>query len=211
MTGYPISAKALAEAIGTFFLVLTIALVITDPTSSQWGPLAIAAVLCAMIYATGHISRAHFNPAVTLAYVLLSDCKPKEVIPYLAAQLTAAGAASFTALILRGHPELAPMTFDLIPTLIAEFVFTFALVVVIMNVALRQPGNQHYGLAIAATVLAGILAVGDTSAAAFNPAVLVAFAITGFARIADLWPHLLAQLTAATAAAVAFRAMTKSE
>lgn len=209
MTGYPITAKALAEALGTFFLIFTIALVITDPAASQWGPLAIAAVLCAMIYAIGHISRAHFNPAVTLAYALLKDCKPREIIPYLAAQLTATTAASFAALIIRGHPELEPATFDLVPTVIAEFTFTFALVVVIMNVALRQPNNQHYGLAIAATVLAGILAVGPISAAAFNPAVLLAVTIIGYANFADLWPHLLAQLTAATAAVYAFKAMTK--
>ncbi|MEO1718002.1 MAG: porin, partial [Planctomycetota bacterium] len=150
------------------------------------------------------------NPAVTLAYALLKDCKPGEIAPYLAAQLAATAAATVTALAIHGTPELQPRTFDLVPTLLAEFTFTVALVVVIMNVALRQPNNQHFGIAIAATVLAGILAVGETSAAAFNPAVLVAFALTGFANTTDLWPHLLAQLTAATTAVFAFKAMTSN-
>ncbi|MEL6498238.1 MAG: aquaporin [Planctomycetota bacterium] len=211
MPSYPLTAKALAEFIGTYFLILTITLAITDPTPSPWAPLAIAAVLCAFVYATGHISRAHFNPAVTLAYALLKDCKPREIAPYLAAQFAATAAATFTALAIHGSPELAPRTFELVPTLLAEFTFTFALVVVIMNVALRQPNNQHYGFAIAATVLAGILAVGETSAAAFNPAVLVSFALTGFANATDLWPHLLAQLTAATTAVLTFKAMTTKQ
>ncbi|MGP1272012.1 MAG: aquaporin [Phycisphaerales bacterium] len=203
----PLRAKALAEAVGTFFLVLTISLVITDPTPTGWGPIAIAAVLAAMIYALGHISRAHFNPAVTFAFVLMRDCTPREIAPYLAAQIAAAGAASFLALILQGSPEMPPRTFDLVPTLLAEFVFTFALVVVILHVALRQPGNQHYGITIAAVVLAGIVTVGPISAAAFNPAVLICFAVTDFANPSDLWPHLLAQLTAAITAVFAFEAM----
>ena len=93
------------EFIGTFFLVLTIGCTGIASAPGVIAPLAIGAVLMVMIYAGGHISGAHYNPAVTLGVFLRGRCPGSDVLPYWGAQLHGvAGAAGIVGLALRGAP-----------------------------------------------------------------------------------------------------------
>lgn len=199
--------RALVEFIGTLLLVLAIGLAVLPPGAGALAPLAIAATLCALIYAGGHVSEAHYNPAVTLAALLRGWLPARHALPYFIAQFLAAAAAAGIVLFLKpSDPAAAPLTIDPLPTLIAEALFTFALVFVILNVATTAAlkNNQFYGLAIALTVLGGILAVGPISGAVFNPAVLLALTIMGIIQPTDTWPHLLGQLAGSLVALAAF-------
>ena len=116
------------EFIGTFFLVLTIGCTGLAAAPGVIAPLAIGAVLMAMIYAGGHISGAHYNPAVTLGVFLRGRCPASDVLPYWGAQLLgAAGAAWIVGLALRGAP-VSPFVAPVVGAFLAEFFFTFALV-----------------------------------------------------------------------------------
>lgn len=204
--------KYLVEFIGTFFLTLTIATAAVYGTAGTLAPFAIAAVLMVMIYAGGPVSGAHYNPAVTLAVFIRGRCPARDVARYLLAQLIAAILAAFTAkALVTIPPELMalvnkPLTLNTAPTLLAEFLFTFALVFVILHVATSRAadGKSYFGLAIAGTVLAGALTVGSISGGAFNPAVTVMLQLLGKIHGADLWLHLLPQLLAAAIAARVF-------
>ncbi|MEI6862365.1 MAG: aquaporin [Verrucomicrobiota bacterium] len=99
--------KYLVEFICTFFLVFTIGMVVRE--HAMLAPLAIGAVLMAMIFAGGHVSGAHYNPAVTLAVYLRGKCEAKDVAPYWAAQFLAAAAAGPLVIFLtdgRATPAL---------------------------------------------------------------------------------------------------------
>lgn len=143
-------ARYLTEFIGTFFLVFTIGMVVT--ADSALAPLAIGAVLMVMVYLGGHISGAHYNPAVTVALLLRGKLSPGDGAPYLVAQLLAAFLASGAVFLVAGD------TFAPVPgagasaaqAFLAEALFTFALVLVILNVATAKAteGNDYYGLAI---------------------------------------------------------------
>ena len=151
-------------------------------------PLAIGSVLMAMIYAGGHISGAHYNPAVTLGVFLRGRCPVSDVLPYWGAQLLgAAAAALIVGFALRGAP-VSPFQAPVFGAFLAEFLFTFALVYVVLNVATADAtdGNSYFGLAIGFTVLAGAFAVGQVSGAAFNPAVAIGASIRGPAPVVQL-------------------------
>ena len=75
--------KYIVELIGTFFLVFTIGNVVIEPGAGPLAPLAIGAALMVMVYAGGHISGAHYNPAVTLAILIRGKCDAKDVAPYV--------------------------------------------------------------------------------------------------------------------------------
>ena len=127
--------KYIAEFIGTFFLVLTVGCTVIPGAASVIAPLAIGAALMVMVYAGGHISGGHFNPAVTLAVFIRGRCEAKDVIPYWLAQLAAAVAAAFVAVFLVGK-EGVPMEIKNVPVaFVAEFLFTFALAYVVLNCA----------------------------------------------------------------------------
>lgn len=93
------------------------------------------------------------------------------------------------------------------PSLIAEALFTFALVLVILNVALdrRIEGNQFYGIAIGLIVVGGAYTVGPVSSAVFNPAVAFGSMLNGMLPWNALWVYLLANLAGAVAAAFSFQ------
>jgi aquaporin Z len=203
--------KYLVELIGTFFLVFTIGIAVIEPGSAgDFAPVAIGSVLMAMIYAGGHISGAHYNPAVTVAFVVRDRFETKDVVPYLLAQLFAAAAAAGAVMYLKG-PEVVVQPSDLAANLpqvmLAEILFTFALVFVILNVATARgtEGNSYYGLAIAVTVVAGAYAVGGISGAVFNPAVAVGISIMGLSTWNNIWIYLVANLVGAVIAALMFR------
>lgn len=200
--------KLAAEAIGTFFLVFTVGQTVLDPGAGQFAPLAIGFALAVMVYATGHVSGGHLNPAVTLGVYLRGRATGGDVLGYWAAQLLAGAVAAMAVLYLKGAPATAE-ALAVGPALVAEFLFTFALVFVVLSTATVRAteGNSYFGLAIGATVMVGAYAVGGISGAAFNPAVAVGAVLLGLARAADLWIFLVANLAGGAAAALVFRAL----
>ncbi len=201
--------KLIVEAIGTFFLVLTIGQVVLEPGAGALGPLAIGSVLMVMVYAGGHISGAHYNPAVTFGVWLRGRATAAELGGYAVAQLLAGVLAALVVVYLKDAPAGVPLALEVGPAFVAELLFTFALVFVILNVATARgtEGNSYFGLAIGFTVMAGAYAVGDVSGGAFNPAVAVSLIVLGIAAPASLWIYLVAQLAAGAAAALLFNAL----
>jgi aquaporin Z len=199
--------KYIVEFIGTFFLVFTVGMAVQS--GSPLAPLAIGASLMVMIFAGGHVSGGHFNPAVTLAVWLRGKCDTKDVVPYWIAQLAAGAVAALIVVFLKGKPsELIIGSHAVVPSLIVEFLFTFALAWVVLNVATAKgtSGNSFYGLAIGFTVLTGAVAVGGVSGGAFNPAVGLGVVVMGLEKISQLWIYVAADLAGGAVAALAFKA-----
>ena len=206
--------KYIGEFIGTFFLVTTIGCVVVSPhDAGPMAPLAIGSALMVMIFAGGHISGAHYNPAVTLAVFLRGKCPAQDVIPYMVAQVVAAAVAGGVVLYLKANPKVPVATPDIARALLAEFLYTFALCYVVLNVATAKgtSGNSFYGLAIGFTVLTGAYAVGAISGGAFNPAVAVGITVMGLSAVANIWIFLVANFAAAAAAAFVFRVINPDD
>ncbi len=205
--------KYLVEFIGTFFLVLTIGFAVVKPGADAMAPVAIGAILMVMIFAGGHISGAHYNPAVTLAVFLRGKCPARDVIPYWIAQIAGACLAAGVVIVAKGTSQGPPADPDIVKALIVEFLYTFALCFVVLNVATAKAtaGNSFYGLAIGFTVLAGAYAVGPISSAAFNPAVAVGITIMQLIVPAKIWIFFVANFAAAACAALAFKAIHPGE
>ena len=202
--------KYIAEFIGTFFLVLTVGCTVIGAGTGVIAPLAIGASLMVMVFAGGHVSGAHYNPAVTLGVFIRGKLKAADVVPYWIAQILGAALAAFlVGKFLRAGVTVTPMAPKLVPALLAEFLFTFALVYVVLHTATAEgtSGNSFYGLAIGMTVMTGAFAVGDISGAAFNPAVAVGISLMGISAWANLWIYLVADLVAGLCAAFVFVAI----
>ena len=200
-------AKYLVEFIGTFFLVATIGFTVLAPGAGDMAPLAIGATLMVMIFAGGYISGGHYNPAVTLAVFLRGRCPAIDVPGYMIAQVLGAAAAAAIVLFMKGNPPVVAMQPDVTRALVAEFLYTFALCYVVLNVATAKgtSGNPTYGLAIGFTVLAGAYSVGAVSGGAFNPAVAVGITVMGLSQLANIWIYLVANFVGGAAAAITFR------
>jgi aquaporin Z len=199
--------KYVVEFIGTFFFVATIGFTVVKPgDAGALAPLAIGSALMVMIYAGGHISGGHFNPAVTLAVCLRGKCPQSDVLPYWAAQILGAALAAGVVMFVKDFPTVEAAKPDVVKALLVEFLFTFALCYVVLNVATAKgtSGNSFYGLAIGFTVLIGAFAVGGVSGGAFNPAVAVGITILGLSAVANIWIFLVANFAAAVAAAYVF-------
>ena len=201
--------KYVTEGIGTFFLVFTIGMV--SVTGSAGAPLAIGAALMVMVYLGGPVSGAHFNPAVSIA-VLMRGAMPKsDLLPYVAAQLLGATIAAAVVVVLTGSTFAPAPSAGPLQAVAAEALVTFALALVVLNVATVEStkGNSYYGLAIGFTVLAGASAVGNFSGGAFNPAVgmgpILVDTISGGGSIADVWIYLVGPIAGAVCAAPVFR------
>jgi aquaporin Z len=200
--------KYIAEFIGTFFLVLTIGCTGIGAGAGVIAPLAIGAALMVMVFAGGHISGAHYNPAVTLGVLIRGKLKRVDVVPYWIAQFVAAViAALLVSKCLRAGAPVTAISPKIGPALLAEFLFTFALVYVVLNAATAEgtSGNSFYGLAIGMTVMTGAFAVGDISGGAFNPAVALGITLLGISSWGNIWMYLVADLAAAVVAAVTFQ------
>jgi aquaporin Z len=202
--------KYLMEFIGTFFLVFTVGMTVIGSGAGALAPLAIGASLMVMVYAGGHISGGHYNPAVTLGVWLRGKCDAKDVVPYWVAQFAAAFAASAGVKYLKGGINVMPGSLSTGPALLAEFLFTFALVFMVLNVATSKgtDGNSFYGLAIGMTVMTGAYAVGGVSGGAFNPAVALGISFMGLAAWSNIWIYLVAELAAGAVAAFTFKALS---
>lgn len=94
--------KYIAEFIGTFFLVLTVGCTVIGNGAGAFAPLAIGSALMVMIFAGGHISGGHFNPAVTLGVWLRGKCAAKDVGPYMISQIIGGVLAAFAVKFLKG-------------------------------------------------------------------------------------------------------------
>jgi aquaporin Z len=199
--------KYLTEFIGTFFLVLTVGMTVIAPGAGSLAPLAIGSALMIMVYAGGHVSGGHYNPAVTLAVWLRGRCGMADVVPYWCAQIAGGVVAAILALALKGNPNVTPMDLPVFPSLIAEFVGTFALAYVVLNVATAKgtAGNSFYGLAIGFTVMTMAFALGGISGGAFNPAVATGITVMHIAKASNIWIYLLGNLLGGAMAAGVFR------
>jgi len=200
--------KLVVEAIGTYFLVLVIGQVVLGGAGG-FAPLAIGLALATLVYAGGHVSGAHYNPAVSVAVWLRGGMGAADLLPYWLAQVIGAVSAAFTVRVLSAGSLATPIDVLTLPTFLAEFLFTFALCFVVLNVATVRStdGNSYYGLAIGLAVMSGAYAVGGISGGAFNPAVVAGLVTMGLLSAGHLGIYLAAQLLAAAAAGGIFRAL----
>jgi aquaporin Z len=209
--------KYLVEFIGTFFLVLTVGACVVNPNVGVIAPIAIGSILMVMIYAGGHISGAHYNPAVTVAVTLRGRLSAGDAVFYIVAQIVGALLAAGAVYYLKGaqqpSPEAAGPIYGLGQIALAEFLYTFALAYVVLNVATAKAnaGNSYFGLAIGFTVGAGAFAVGPISGGAFNPAVATGCLVMGLIPGGSYLGYIAAQLAAGALAAAVFRALNPED
>lgn len=209
-------SKYFTEFVGTFFLVLIIGLSVAN--SPSIAPLAIGIGLVAIVYMGGHVSGAHYNPAVTLGVALRGKCPWTDVVPYWTAQLLGSAAAALVIYAVRNQTlEVKPGADYLAGkglwmAVLVEVLFTFLLTLVILNVATckRTAGNAYFGIAIGFTILAGAAAGGAISGGAYNPAVgvgpwLVNAIVTQIFDLSLVWIYLVGPFSGAILAAFAFR------
>ena len=201
--------KYVVEFVGTFFLLMAITMAVSGGLGNL-APIAIGSMLMVMVYAGGHISGAHFNPAVSVAIYLRGKLNGGDLLPYMVAQFlggTLAVMLSGFLLESMGVPEATPKELDVFPALIAEVIGTIALVYVILNVAtaLRTAGNSFYGLAIGFTVTACAYAFGSISGGAFNPAVALGITMAGYVSWSTIWIFIVANFVGGALAAFLFQ------
>jgi len=207
--------KLVVELIGTFFLVFTVGMTVKGPDSTTMAALAIGSSLMVMVYAGGHFSGGHYNPAVTLGVTLRGKLPVAEAGPYMLAQflggLVAAGLVLFikAGAIPAADKPPAGTEYQIAAQLLVEFLFTFALVYVVLNSATAKgtAGNSFYGLAIGFTVMVGAFAVGPVSGGAFNPSVALGVFMMGLSKVLGLVIHLVADFLGGAAAALLFNAL----
>lgn len=191
--------KLIIEFIGTLFLVMTIGI--------SGNPLAIGAILMVMVYMGGHISGAHYNPAVTVAILIRGKITMGEAVRYWIAQI--AGAFAGAGLAYYFKDGSTTVGFDdnmLVQALIGEVLMTFALASVVLNVATSgdTAGNSFYGLAIGFTVFAGAMVMGPISGGAFNPAVSIGHNVLA-GNYGDIWVHIVGPVAGASLAAFVYK------
>lgn len=209
--------KYLTELIGTFvFMFAVIGIVLSGTECVAATALGIGSVLMVMVYASGHISGGHLNPAVSIAAYLRGALPAGDLGPYIVAQLVGALAAFGVGFGL-WHDKYSTGTLDLSgaiwPALLAELIFTFALCYIVLHTATSKDsaGNSFYGLAIGFIVSVGVVAVGAISGAAFNPAITFGLMLSGIFAWKYLWVYLVAQVLGAVVAAYAYKATSLDE
>ncbi|MEO8275784.1 MAG: aquaporin [Thermoanaerobaculia bacterium] len=200
------------EFVGTFFLVFTVAMAAVAGNGGEFAGLAIGSALMVMVFAGGHISGAHYNPAVTMAIFQRGGLGWREMVNYWVSQLAGAAAAVLIAHTVF-HVTATPMQVDTAQALTAEFLFTFALAFVVTNVATAKGthGNSFYGLAIGFTVMTGAYAVGRISGGVFNPAVGAGLGILGKLAWGNVLAYWAVQLVAGAVAGRLFRSLHPGE
>jgi len=198
--------KYLVEFIGTFFLVFTVGIAVRQ--AAPFAPFAIGSILMVMIFAGGHVSGGHFNPAVTLAAFLRGRCEKRDILPYWLAQFLAALAAALIVnLVLEGRVSPTVAIRPTVNSFIVEFLFSFALAWTVLNVATAKGtmGNSFYGLAIGFTVLVGAITVGGISGGAFNPAVGLGVWTMGMESAKQFGVYLVSDFAGAAFGALIYR------
>jgi aquaporin Z len=219
-------APLTTEFIGTFVLVFTVAMNVGFANTSinvaagsgTWDPIAIGAILMVCIFMGGHVSGAHYNPAVTIGVFLRGKISKGLAFWYLVFQLLGGFAGGLLCYMATGyHPVPASGTgFTLAEAFVCEFIYTCALVLVVLNVATTkaQEKNSYFGLAIGFTVTSGAYSVGPVSGACFNPAVATGLLLTHMfagGSFAAIWIYWFAPVLGAIFAALFFRLMNPKE
>jgi len=197
--------KLAVEFIGMFLFVFTVGMATNKAGAGALAPLAIGSILMVMVFAGGHVSGGHFNPAVSTAVRLRGRMANDEFIAYLVTQFAAAVLAGLLVRYVGGR-EAHAIVAGSGKMLVVEFLFTFALAWVVLHVATARgtEGNSFYGLAIGFTVVAGALAVGGISGGAFNPAIAVGGMVTGLFEWSNIWIYFIADFLGAAVAAWMF-------
>ncbi len=199
--------KVLTEFIGTFFLVMGAAL---------GGGLGAASALMVMVYAGGHISGAHYNPAVSLAVWMRGRLSIGDMIGYWMSQI---GGGLLAAVVVANVLSTEGLGECVIPDdgiargIIAEIIGTFALAYVVLNVATAKgtSGNSFYGLAIGGTVLAMATVIGKFSGGAYNPAVAIGLSIQKTLCWSQIWIYMVGSIGGAALAAIAFNTINPND
>jgi len=206
--------NALVEFIGTFF----VAIAVGGGIAANLAPFAVFAVLVACIYAGRHLSGAVYNPAVTVTLWMRGSLQAKTLLAFWVAQVAAGVVAAFVATsVVRTMPNLTmpsqPFAPDMRAAIIVEFLFTFLLCFVVLQVATTEKakGNSYYGVAIAMVVLAGALTVGTVSSAVFNPAVGATLVALGHLTLPTYLTYVGAQMAGAVLAGGLFKITNAGE
>ena len=204
---YSLDRKLAVEFIGMFLFVFTVGMATESANKSGaiLAPLAIGSLLMVIVFAGGHVSGGHYNPAVSTAVFIRGKIKSHEYLAYVLTQFIAAALAGLVVNAVGGK-ETAGATASTGKMLVAEFLFTFALAYIVLNVATAKgtEGNSFYGLAIGFTVVVGAISVGWISGGAFNPAIALGASVLGAFKWAHIWIYLLADFLGGVAAAGAF-------
>jgi aquaporin Z len=197
--------KLVVEFVGMFIFMFTVGMATEKTGAGILAPFAIGFVLMVMVFAGGHISGGHYNPAVSTGVLVRGRMTPVEWVAYVIVQLVAAVLAGLLVRGIGGHEAAAAVASNG-KMLVVEFIFTFALVYTVLNVATARgtEGNSFYGLAIGGIVLVGAFAVGGISGAAFNPAIALGASVTGLFKWSHYWIYLVADLVGAIAAGATF-------
>lgn len=198
--------KYITEAIGTFFLVLVVSL-------SGGNPVAVGALLTAMVYMGGYISGGHYNPAVTLAVHIRGGIDQKTAVRYALYQLLGAILGAVAYEFIKGSTFVAAPAAEstILAVFLVELFFTFALATVVLHTATsaKVKGNDYYGLAIGLVLTAGIFAGGNISGGVYNPAVALGTNLVDYATLSshltNLAVYLVAQLAGGALAAVVYK------
>jgi len=197
----------ITEFIGTFFLVLVVAL--------TGNAAAIGVTLMVMVFAGGHISGAHYNPAVTLAVLIRGKVSSRDAIIYIVVQIMAAIVAALMAKWYIGDMGVATLDLSgkVLKAFIGELLGTFALAYVVLNVATSKgtTGNSFYGLAIGFTVFAMASTFGSVSGGAFNPAVAIGATVVQAFALKNIWIYLVACFGGGLLAALVFNFINKED
>lgn len=200
--------KLTAEFIGTYFLVFAgPGAVVIDQLTGAISHLGVAItfglVVMALIYTFGHVSGAHFNPAVTVGFMLRGDIAGREAAWYIITQLVAALAASGTLLMLFGNTANLGATLprgSTFQSFVLEFILTFVLMMVIFGSAVHGKAVKPFaGLAIGGTVGLMAMFAGPICGASMNPARSLGPAVMS-GMLDHLWIYLVATVLGAAAA-----------
>lgn len=200
--------KYLTEFTGTLLFVLTIGLIVT-PGPRPLAPMMIGSALMVLVYMGGHVSGAHYNPAVSFAVFLRGKLPTGELLRYITAQILGGTLGAYLSYILQDQ-TFAPAPGDMATTvtaLLVEVIFTFMLALVVLNVAVSKEthGNSFYGLAIGFTIAVAVFAGGPISGGVFNPAVgtgsSLINAFIGGGDLTKLWLYLVGPLAGGALAA----------
>ncbi|XP_062232786.1 aquaporin NIP1-4-like [Phragmites australis] len=205
--------QLLAEFFATFFLIFAGCGVITVNQKNGMATFVGVAVVwgmvvMAMIYAVGHVSGAHINPAVTLGFAVSGRFPWRKVPAYMLVQTVAATVASLMLrLMFGGSHEPAPVNLpggSNIQSLVLEFIITFYLMFVVMAVATDDRAvGQMAGLAVGGTIMLNVLFAGPVSSASMNPARSIGPALVG-SKYKSLWVYIFGPFAGAAAAAWAY-------
>ena len=197
--------KLVVEFVGMFLFVFTVGMATNKAGAGALAPLAIGSVLMVMVFAGGHVSGGHFNPAVSTAVLLRGRMAANEFAPTSRRSSRPPCSPGFVVRYVGGREAHAAVASSG-KMLIAEFLFTFALAWVVLHVATARgtEGNSFYGLAIGFTVVAGAFAVGGISGGAFNPAIALGAMVTGLFEWSNIWIYFLADFLGAAVAAYVF-------